>query len=147
LRETPTRRAGSAPNFQRFDYQFVPPDAAAGTLIATFENILGKGTAVLRCMPNTPAAIGKGVLVCCANENVGSVARAFCEKLLSSSGRFAFVDDENLMGAVTGVSGQGDESQRDHGRCLRSVDGRRPPEVAGDGYRACCYCAFARLMR
>ena len=80
---------------------------AAGTLISTIETILGPGTAVLRCMPNTPAAIGKGMLVCCTNRYVDRERLAFCEELLSSSGRVAFVDDEALMDAVTGVSGSG----------------------------------------
>lgn len=80
---------------------------AAGTLIKTFEAILGETTAVIRCMPNTPAAIGKGMMVCCANSGVSKEARAFCEQLLESSGRVAFVEDETLMDAVTGVSGSG----------------------------------------
>lgn len=80
---------------------------AAGTLMAAFEAILGAGTPVIRCMPNTPAAIGMGMMVCCANAHVTPQVRALCEQLLASSGRVAFVEDEALMDAVTGVSGSG----------------------------------------
>jgi pyrroline-5-carboxylate reductase len=80
---------------------------AAGTLLGTIEGALGQGSAVIRCMPNTPAAVGKGMMVCCANEAVTDKARAVCETLLSSSGSVAFVEEERLMDAVTGVSGSG----------------------------------------
>lgn len=80
---------------------------AAGTLLGTIENALGEGSAVIRCMPNTPAAVGKGMMVCCANDAVTDEARAVCDTLLSASGSVAFVEDEALMDAVTGVSGSG----------------------------------------
>lgn len=80
---------------------------AAGTLLGTIEDALGKGSAVIRCMPNTPAAVGKGMMVCCANDAVTDEARAVCETLLSASGSVAFVEEERLMDAVTGVSGSG----------------------------------------
>ena len=80
---------------------------AAGTLVSTFEQIFGADTAVIRCMPNTPAAIGKGMMVCFANGRVSNEVRAFSHDLLASSGKVAFVDDEALMDAVTGVSGSG----------------------------------------
>ncbi|RVA43989.1 pyrroline-5-carboxylate reductase, partial [Mesorhizobium sp. M7A.F.Ca.CA.004.11.1.1] len=37
---------------------------AAGTPANTFEEILGSRAPIVRCMPNTPAAIGKGMMVC-----------------------------------------------------------------------------------
>jgi pyrroline-5-carboxylate reductase len=80
---------------------------AAGTLLGTIEKALGEGSAVIRCMPNTPAAVGKGMMVCCANDAVTGKARAVCETLLSASGSVAFVEEESLMDAVTGVSGSG----------------------------------------
>jgi pyrroline-5-carboxylate reductase len=79
---------------------------AAGTPIATFEEILG-AVPVIRCMPNTPAAIGKGMMVTVANKLVTDDARDLVEKLLSASGEVAAVDDESLMDAVTAVSGSG----------------------------------------
>jgi pyrroline-5-carboxylate reductase len=80
---------------------------AAGTGIAVFEEILGKSAAVIRCMPNTPAAIGKGMMVMVSNAKVSSEAKDFVADLLSASGEVATVDDETLMDAVTAVSGSG----------------------------------------
>lgn len=80
---------------------------AAGTPIATFEDILGTGTAVIRSMPNTPAAIGKGMIVNVANGHVDDAARTFVTDLFSANGETADIADEALMDAVTGVSGSG----------------------------------------
>jgi pyrroline-5-carboxylate reductase len=80
---------------------------AAGTAMATFEEILGERAPIIRCMPNTPASIGKGMMVTFANERVSDKARNFVTDLLSASGKVASVDDENLMDAVTAVSGSG----------------------------------------
>ncbi|MCO5063371.1 MAG: pyrroline-5-carboxylate reductase [Rhizobiaceae bacterium] len=80
---------------------------AAGTPIRTFEEILGSGTPVLRCMPNTPAAIGKGMMVAYANAHVTADAKAAIEDLLSASGEVTSIADEALMDAVTAVSGSG----------------------------------------
>ncbi len=79
---------------------------AAGTPVATFEAILG-AVPVVRCMPNTPAAIGKGMMVVFANARVPRDDRAFIEDLLATSGAVAGIDDEGLMDAVTAVSGSG----------------------------------------
>lgn len=80
---------------------------AAGTRIALFEEILGEGVPVIRCMPNTPAAIGKGMMVIVANAHVGADLKAFVERLLAANGAVATVGDESLMDAVTAVSGSG----------------------------------------
>ncbi len=80
---------------------------AAGRPIASFEMHLNPGTAVLRTMPNTPAAIGRGITVCVANAHANDKARQLCETLLSAVGEVGWVDDETQMDAVTGVSGSG----------------------------------------
>ncbi|MCO5160409.1 MAG: pyrroline-5-carboxylate reductase [Mesorhizobium sp.] len=80
---------------------------AAGTRTAVFEEILGAAAAVVRCMPNTPAAVGKGMMVTFANPNVTKEANAFVADLLSASGEVASIADEDLMDAVTAVSGSG----------------------------------------
>jgi pyrroline-5-carboxylate reductase len=80
---------------------------AAGTPIATFEDLLGAASGVIRCMPNTPASIGKGMMVVVANRNTSKEATAFVNDLLSANGEVATVDDEGLMDAVTAVSGSG----------------------------------------
>ncbi|MDR7033090.1 pyrroline-5-carboxylate reductase [Mesorhizobium sp. BE184] len=79
----------------------------AGTPVATFEQILGTRTPVMRCMPNTPAAIGKGMMVVYPSPLVSAKTRGFIADLLSASGEVATVDNESLMDAVTAVSGSG----------------------------------------
>jgi pyrroline-5-carboxylate reductase len=80
---------------------------AAGTPIATFEDVLGKATPIIRCMPNTPAAIGKGMMVVYATDRVSAATKAFVNGLLAASGEVATIPDEALMDAVTAVSGSG----------------------------------------
>lgn len=80
---------------------------AAGINIQTFLRLLGDATPVIRCMPNTPAAIGKGMLVYYPNTAVASDIEEFVCKLFSMSGRVAKVGDEALIDAVTAVSGSG----------------------------------------
>lgn len=80
---------------------------AAGTPIAIFEEVLGRDVAIVRCMPNTPAAIGKGMMVVFPNPRVHRETSEFINGLLSASGEVATIDDEALMDAVTAVSGSG----------------------------------------
>ena len=80
---------------------------AAGRNIAFLEKTLGSGVAVVRTMPNTPAAIGRGITAACANNNVNSVQRAACQGLLEAIGDVVWVDDEALIDPVTAVSGSG----------------------------------------
>ncbi|RWG00399.1 pyrroline-5-carboxylate reductase [Mesorhizobium sp.] len=80
---------------------------AAGTPVATFEEILGGLAPIVRCMPNTPAAIGKGMMVVFSNPLVPDNVRRFAAELLSASGVVTTIDDESLMDAVTAVSGSG----------------------------------------
>lgn len=80
---------------------------AAGTPIAVFEDLLGSDVPIIRCMPNTPAAIGKGMLVLFANGHVSKGQDSFVRDLLSANGAVATIEDEDLMDAVTAVSGSG----------------------------------------
>ncbi len=80
---------------------------AAGKTIGFFEGALGKGAAIVRSMPNTPAAIGRGITVACANGRVRPRQRVLCDRLLRSVGEVAWVEDEGLLDAVTAVSGSG----------------------------------------
>ena len=79
---------------------------AAGVPIARFEGHLG-AIPIVRAMPNTPAAIGRGITVACANGKVSAEQRAACGELLAAVGEVGWVDDEALMDAVTAVSGSG----------------------------------------
>ena len=80
---------------------------AAGRTIASFERAFGAGTAVVRAMPNTPAAIGRGITVACANAAVSEGQRALATGLLEAVGEVAWIDDEGLIDAVTALSGGG----------------------------------------
>src|SRR5207302_1163659 len=77
----------------------------AGTTIASIE--AGCGGSVVRAMPNTPAAIGRGITVAVAAKNVSTEQRAVADALLRATGSVEWVDDESLMDAVTAVSGSG----------------------------------------
>jgi pyrroline-5-carboxylate reductase len=65
------------------------------------------GGVVVRAMPNTPAAIGRGMTVAAPAPSVSAAQRAFADALLRSTGKVEWVDDEALMDAVTAVSGSG----------------------------------------
>jgi len=80
---------------------------AAGKTIGGFEAALGDGAAIVRAMPNTPAAIGRGISVACPNANVSADQRALCGALLSAVGEVAWVEEEALLDPVTAVSGSG----------------------------------------
>ena len=77
----------------------------AGTPIASIEAACGGS--VVRAMPNTPAAIGRGITVAVAAKNVSAAQRAVADALLRATGSVEWVDDESLMDAVTAVSGSG----------------------------------------
>jgi pyrroline-5-carboxylate reductase len=80
---------------------------AAGKTLAFLARLLGDGAAVVRSMPNTPAAVRRGVTVACASPAVGRDQRDRCQSLLEAVGDCHWIDDEGLMDAVTAVSGSG----------------------------------------
>jgi pyrroline-5-carboxylate reductase len=63
--------------------------------------------AMIRAMPNTPAAIGRGITVAVPNSRVSSQQRALVHALLSAVGKVEWIGDEALMDAVTALSGSG----------------------------------------
>jgi pyrroline-5-carboxylate reductase len=77
----------------------------AGTTIASLEAVCGGS--VVRAMPNTPAAIGRGITVAVAARSVSAAQRATADALLRATGSVEWVDKESLMDAVTAVSGSG----------------------------------------
>ncbi|MBP2311993.1 pyrroline-5-carboxylate reductase [Azospirillum soli] len=80
---------------------------AAGKTIGYFERLLGDKAAVVRSMPNTPAAIGRGMTVAVPNTAVTAAQKTLCDALLGAVGEVAWVDDESLIDPVTAVSGSG----------------------------------------
>ena len=65
------------------------------------------GAALVRAMPNTPAAIGRAITVAIANPRVSPEQRALVDALLSAVGAVEWITDEALMDAVTALSGSG----------------------------------------
>ena len=80
---------------------------AAGTPIRTFEQVLGPDTPIVRAMPNTPAAIGRGITAVVGNANVRPDHMDLSEALLLSVGEVVRLDAEEQMDAVTAISGSG----------------------------------------
>lgn len=92
--------------------RFVAPDTvflsvAAGRNLASFSRVLGAAALVVRAMPNTPAAVRRGISALCAGSGVRPEQREACAALLAAVGEVVWVDDEKLMDAVTAVSGGG----------------------------------------
>lgn len=92
--------------------RFVGPDTvflsiAAGKTISYFESKLGSDAAIVRAMPNTPAAVGRGITVHAPNANVSEAQSSTCSALLSAVGDVVAVEDEGLLDPVTAVSGSG----------------------------------------
>ncbi len=79
----------------------------AGTRFRKFESVLGEKTPVVRAMPNTPAAIGKGISALVGNHNVSSGDLDKAEMLLSAVGDTVRLESEDLLDVVTAVSGSG----------------------------------------
>jgi len=80
---------------------------AAGKTLGFFAHHLGTAAPVVRAMPNTPAAIGRGIAVACANPQVDAAGQALCRRLLAAVGEVAWIEDEALLDPVTAVSGSG----------------------------------------
>jgi len=95
------------PAYARFSGQSTFISIAAGKTIAFFETNLGSEAAIIRTMPNTPAAVRRGITIACGNGNVSETAQATCLELLTAVGEASWIDDENLIDAVTAVSGSG----------------------------------------
>ena len=77
----------------------------AGITIESLRQVCGGS--VVRAMPNTPAAIGRGITVAVADGNVSAAQRAIADALLRAIGSVEWTADETLMDAVTAVSGSG----------------------------------------
>lgn len=80
---------------------------AAGTPIARFEDVLGDGTPIVRAMPNTPAAVARGITAIIGNTHATAAHMGLAEALLRAVGQVVRLDSEDQMDAVTGLSGSG----------------------------------------
>jgi pyrroline-5-carboxylate reductase len=80
---------------------------AAGIRIEQIDRWLGGAMPVVRCMPNTPALIGAGASGLFANTQVSATQRALAQQILDAAGLNVWVDNEDLIDTVTGLSGSG----------------------------------------
>jgi len=80
---------------------------AAGTTLATLEAVLGAGTPIVRAMPNTPAAIGRGISALIGNAAVDAAGLELAESLLGAVGQTVRIGVEADLDAVTALSGSG----------------------------------------
>ena len=79
----------------------------AGRTLGFLQEALPAGAAIVRAMPNTPAAIGRGISVAVANAHVSTRQRKQATDLLAAMGKVEWVSNEALMDAVTALSGSG----------------------------------------
>jgi pyrroline-5-carboxylate reductase len=103
----PQSAAATLPDYAGYAGLPVFLSIMAGRTIGGMRALLGKDAAIVRAMPNTPAAVRQGVTVACAGDGVGASQRGLCEELLRAIGKVAWVEDEALLDPVTAVSGSG----------------------------------------
>ena len=90
----------------------LPPEipvlsVAAGISTTTLQKHLGQDTPLIRAMPNTPAAIGKGITALTATKSVEDTQKQRVETLTNALGKTLWLDDESQMDAITALSGSG----------------------------------------
>lgn len=103
----PQEAAATLPHYARFAGRAVFVSVMAGKNVAGMQALLGAGAAVVRAMPNTPAAVRQGFTVACAGPGVSAGQRALADTLLGATGEIAWVEEEGLLDPVTAVSGGG----------------------------------------
>jgi len=102
----PQTAAAAVPGVARFAGRALTVSIMAGCTVARVQG-LAQAAAVVRAMPNTPAAIGRGFTAAYAGDGVSDAQRGLCESLLTAIGEVAWVDAEAQIDAVTAASGGG----------------------------------------
>ena len=103
----PQNAAATLPAYARFAPNSVFLSIMAGRTMAGIGSSIGASAAIVRAMPNTPAAVRQGVTVACPGPGVSAQQKALCDRLLRAIGKVAWVEDEALLDPVTAVSGSG----------------------------------------
>jgi pyrroline-5-carboxylate reductase len=80
---------------------------AAGKKISMFTEIFGAHQSIIRTMPNTPASIGHGLTALCSNSSVTDLQKDIATNLFRTCGETVWIENENMMDAVTAISGSG----------------------------------------
>lgn len=79
----------------------------AGKTISAFRQHFGAKVPVIRTIPNTPAAVGRGITAMAASDGVSPQQSALATALLASLGEVVSVSDEAMIDACTAISGSG----------------------------------------
>lgn len=103
----PQNAAATLPSYARFAGSSVFLSIMAGRTITGMLGLLGPTAAIVRAMPNTPAAVRQGVTVYCPGPGVSTAQSTLCDRLLRAIGTVAPVQNEALLDPVTAVSGSG----------------------------------------
>jgi pyrroline-5-carboxylate reductase len=80
---------------------------AAGKTVAYLRSKLGPDAAIVRSMPNTPAAVGRGMSVILKDQTIPPATLDLCGQLLSAVGKVGWIEEEDQINAVTALSGGG----------------------------------------
>jgi pyrroline-5-carboxylate reductase len=103
----PQSATEALPAYTRFTGTAVFLSIMAGRTIGGIQALLGGAAAVVRAMPNTPAAVRQGITVATPSPSVTEAQRALCDTLLQAIGMVRWADREDLLDPVTAVSGSG----------------------------------------
>ncbi|MEE4237971.1 MAG: pyrroline-5-carboxylate reductase [Anderseniella sp.] len=79
----------------------------AGKTIAALKSHFGEATPVIRTIPNTPSAVGRGITAMAPGSDVSAAQVDLATALLTAIGEVVTVDDEGLIDAATAISGSG----------------------------------------
>ncbi|MBU8539702.1 pyrroline-5-carboxylate reductase [Falsiroseomonas tokyonensis] len=107
LATKPQEAPATLPAYARFAGGAVFVSIMAGKTVGFMQGLLGAGAAVVRAMPNTPAAVRQGFTVAFAGPGVTAAQRSLADTLLAATGEVDWVEQEGLLDPVTAVSGGG----------------------------------------
>lgn len=103
----PQMAAAVVPAYKRYVGKAAFVSIMAGKTVQGVSHLLGGSPAVIRAMPNTPAAVRQGITVAFAGPNVSDSQKQLGERLLTAAGEVAWVEDEAMLDPVTAISGGG----------------------------------------
>lgn len=103
----PQSAAEALPAYIRFAGSAVFLSIMAGRTIGGIQALLGGNAAIVRAMPNTPAAVRQAITVATPSASVNPAQRELCGELLRAIGLVEWVEQEALLDPVTAVSGSG----------------------------------------
>ncbi len=103
----PQMAAEALPFYKNFAGHAVFISIMAGKTVETIGRLVGETSAIVRAMPNTPAAVRQGITVAYPGAHATARQRELANTLLAATGDVAWVEDENLLDPVTAISGGG----------------------------------------